>query len=275
MTGSGPLSGRRVVVTRSRPQARSLCVLLEADGADVIEFPAIRVSPPSDYGPVDRAIERLADYQWIAFTSQNAVTAFTERLQARGGDAALLARLRVAAIGPATAHALSAHGLRPHLSPARFVAEALVDAFAGAYPQGLRGTRVLVPRALDARTVLPDGLRALGAVVDVVPVYRVEAERKQGAAAWQRLLHETVDAVTFTSPSTVRHFVELLGASSPRVLDPALVACIGPITAAAARAFGLSVGLVAETYTIPGLVDALRGRLGRAAYTAKRLEQTT
>jgi len=150
------------------------------------------------------------------------------------------------------------------------VAEALVEAFAAAYPQGLRGVRVLLPRALDARTVLPDGLRALGAVVDVVPVYRVEVEREQGPAAWQRLLHETVDAVTFTSPSTVRNLVELLGAESSRVLGSAIVACIGPITAAAARQCGLSVGLVAETYTIPGLVDALRGRLGRKVSAAGR-----
>ncbi len=270
MTAHGPLSGRRVVVTRSRAQARSLCALLEADGAEVIEFPAIRVSPPSDYGPVDRAIERLADYQWIAFTSQNAVTAFTDRLKVRGRDTAPLERLRIAAIGPATAHALRACGLRPQLAPARFVAEALVEAFTAEYPQGLRGARVLLPRALDARTVLPDGLRALGAVVDVVAVYRVEVEREQSPAARQRLLHETVDAVTFTSPSTVRNLVELLGAESSRVLGPAIVACIGPITAAAARECGLSVGLVAETYTIPGLVDALRGRLGRAVSAADR-----
>lgn len=270
MTARGPLSGRRVVVTRSRAQARSLCALLEADGAEVIEFPAIRVVPPSDYGPLDRAIERLADYQWIAFTSQNAVTALADRLEVRGRDTALLERLRIAAIGPATAHALCARGLRPRLAPARFVAEALVEAFAAAYPQGLRGVRVLLPRALDARTVLPDGLRALGAVVDVVPVYRVEVEREQGPAAWQRLLHEAVDAVTFTSPSTVRNLVELLGAESSRVLGPAIVACIGPITAAAARECGLSVGLVAETYTIPGLVDVLRGRLGRSVSAAER-----
>jgi len=268
MTARGPLSGRRVVVTRSRAQARSLCALLEADGAEVVEVPAIRVSPPDDYGTVDRAIEGLDAYQWIVFTSQNAVAAFTDRLDARGRDTAVLGRLRIAAIGPATAHALLARGLRPALAPARFVAEALVDAFAAAHPHGLRGTRVLLPRARDARTVLPDGLRALGAEVDVVPVYRVDVEREQAPRAWTRLLHESVDAVTFTSPSTVRNLIELLGAETPRVLGPALVACIGPVTAAAAQECGLTVGLVADTYTIPGLVDALRGRLGRAVSAA-------
>lgn len=270
MTARGTLSGRRVVVTRSRAQARRLCALLEAEGAEVIEIPVIRLSPPDDYGPVDRAIERLADYQWIVFTSQNAVTAFMDRMRIRGQDPARLGRLRAATIGPATGDALRAYGIRPALAPARFVAEALVDAFARAHPEGLRGTRVLLPRAVGARAVLPDGLRALGAVVDVVPLYRVEVERAQDPAAWKRLREGTVDAVTFTSPSTVRHLIELLGAEASRVLGPAIIACIGPVTAAAARERGLTVDLVAETYTIPGLVDALRGRLGRAVSAADR-----
>lgn len=270
MTARGPLSGRRIVVTRSRAQARRLGALLEADGAEVIECPAIRIVPPGDYGPVDEAIDRLTDYEWVVFTSQNAVTAFVDRLRVRGRDGELLRRLRIAAIGPATTHALRARGLRPALAPATFVAEALVDAFARAHPRGLHGTRVLLPRALDARAVLPDGLRALGAVVDVVAVYRVEMEPEQDPGAWRRLRGGGIDAVTFTSPSTVRHLIELLGLEAGRVLGAATIACIGPVTAAAVREHGLTVGLVAETYTIPGLVEALRGRLGRAAFVADR-----
>ncbi len=270
MSMAGPLAGRKIVVTRSRAQARALRELLEADGADVIEVPAIRIAPPDDYGPVDAAIDRLAEYHWIVFTSQNAVGAFIDRLlQARAGGAGDLNRPRIAAIGPATARALLAHGLRPSLAPERFVAEALVDAFAGEAVAGrgrgdLRGTRVLVPRAAEARSVLPDGLRALGASVDVVAVYRVEVERDQHPEAWRRLSGH-VDAVTFTSPSTVRNFVELLGAETSRLLGGALVACIGPVTAAAAQTCGLTVGLVADTYTVPGLAEALRRRLGHAA----------
>lgn len=276
MNRAGPLAGRTIVVTRARAQAHALRELLEAAGARVIEIPAIRIVPPDDYGLLDAAIGRLGDYQWIVFTSQNAVEAFAERLlQTRAGGAADLPRLRIAAIGPATAQALRAHGLRPSLAPDRFVAEALVEAFAreagaGGVRGDLRGTRILLPRAAEARSVLPEGLRALGASVDVVPVYRVEVEREQHPEAWRRLSGR-VDAVTFTSPSTVRSFAELLGAEAPRLLAGALVACIGPVTAAAARSRGLAVGLVADTYTIPGLADALRRRLGRAASTVEGL----
>jgi len=265
-----PLCGRRIVVTRARAQAHRLSALLEADGAEVIEVPAIRIVPPDDYGPVDRAIERLAEYRWVVFTSQNAVTAFVDRLVLRGRQASLLGALRIASIGPATAQALFQYGLRPALSPDRYVAEALVDAFAHERPEEVRGARVLLPRAAAARAVLPDGLRALGASVDVVPVYRVEIECEHDPGAWAHVFHGTVDAVTFTSPSTVRHFVELAGAEGSRVLDAAIVACIGPITAAAAREVGLSVGLIAETYTIPGLAKSLRGRFGRAVSAADR-----
>jgi uroporphyrinogen III methyltransferase/synthase len=270
VTADRPLFGRRIVVTRSRVQAHRLSVLLEAAGAEVIEVPAIRIVPPDDYGPVDRAIERLAEYRWAVFTSQNAVTAFMDRVGQRGGDAAALSTVRIASIGPATARALLEHGLRPAVAPGRFVAEALVEAFARERADDVRGARVLLPRAAEARAVLPDGLRALGASVDVVPVYRVEMEREQDLGAWRRLLHGPVDAVTFTSPSTVRHFVELAGPEGPRVLDAAIIACIGPVTAAAARELGLSPGVIAETYTIPGLVEALRGRLGRAFSSADR-----
>jgi uroporphyrinogen III methyltransferase/synthase len=249
--------------------------LLEADGAEVVEVPAIRIAPPDDYAPIAAAIDLLAEYHWVVFTSQNAVGAFVDRLlQARAGGVADLNRLRIAAIGPATAQALLAHGLRPSLAPQQFVAEALVEAFAGEAGAGgvsgdLRGTRILLPRAAEARSVLPDGLRALGASVDVVPVYRVEVERDQHPEIWRRLSGH-VDAVTFTSPSTVRNFVELLGAETSRLLAGALVACIGPVTAAAARSCGLTVGLVADTYTVPGLADALRRRLGHTASAVER-----
>lgn len=280
MTVPGVLAGRRIVVTRARAQAHCLRALLEADGAEVIEVPSIRIAPPDDYGPLDRAIGRLAEYHWIVFTSQNAVGTFIDRIARVRPDAAIdLDRLRVAAIGPATAAALRAHGLRPSLAPQRFVAEALVDAFAAkALPDGvppgqtsvnLSGTRVLVPRAAEARSVLPDGLRGLGAIVDVVPVYRVDVERDQDPEMRRRLA-ERVDAVTFTSPSTVRNFVELLGAETFSLIGTSVVACIGPVTAAAARSAGLVVDVVAETYTIPGLADALRRRLGRAASVAER-----
>ena len=262
---SGPLSGRRIVVTRSQTQAATLTALLRAEGAEVIEFPTIRIGPPPDYAPCDRAIDRIGEYRWIVFTSQNGVTAFLERLRVRGRGTDALRSARMAAIGPATARALQVHGLRVSLAPGEFVAEALVDAFAAAGAEPIRGARILMPRALEARDVLPAGLRAQGAVVDVIPVYRIEVEHAQDHQARRRLQAGEADVLTFTSPSTARNFVEVLGADAADVAGRSLVACIGPVTAAAARDCGLTVGLVAERYTIPGLVAALRGRLGRTA----------
>jgi uroporphyrinogen III methyltransferase / synthase len=266
----GPLSGRRIIVTRSRMQAGSLGALLQAEGAEVIEFPTIRIAPPPDFTACDRAIARIAEYRWIVFTSQNGVGAFLERLRASGRGTDALASALLAAIGPATARALEAHGLGVTLAPKEFVAEALVDAFAACSEESIRGARVLLPRALEARSILPEGLRALGAAVDVVPVYRVEVEHEQDRRAWRRLLAGEADALTFTSPSTVRGFVKVLGADATGIAGRTLVACIGPITAAAAGDCGLAVGLVAKRYTIPGLVAALRAHLGSAASAAGR-----
>ncbi len=263
------MRGRRVVVTRSRAQAGSLRGLLEAEGAEVIDFPTIRTIPPADYAPVDHAIARLAEYRWIVFTSQTGVAAFVDRMRAIGRDPDTLRGVHLAAIGPGTASALASRGLRTDLAPAEFRAEALVEAFAG---QDLRGARVLIPRAEDARGVLPEGLRRLGAAVDVVAVYRTELEPEQSPHVRRRLLDGTVDAVTFTSSSTVRNFVTLLGPDARRVLRGTVVACIGPVTAATARELGLDVGVIAGTYTIPGLVAALRSALDRAVPPARQEE---
>jgi uroporphyrinogen III methyltransferase / synthase len=261
-------------VTRAHAQAGALRGLLEAEGAEVLEFPTIRMVPPRDYRPVDRAIARLAEYQWIVFTSQNGVSALWDRMLALGRDARSLGEARLAAIGPGTARALSAQGLRADLAPLEFRAEGLVEAFAH---QEMRGTRVLIPRAETARSILPDGLRSLGAVVDVVPVYRIDLARDQDPHIRRRLLAGRVDAVTFTSSSTVRNFVELLRGEAPRALGRAVVACIGPVTAATVREYGLRVDVVAETYTIPGLVASLRAALGSpeaAGAPADRTQRT-
>ncbi len=253
------LRGRRIVVTRARAQAGSLRDLLEYEGAEVIDFSTIRLLPPADFAPVDQAIMRLGEYHWVIFTSQNGVAAFADRMRELGQDPQMLRDLRVAAIGPGTGRALEGCGLRVDLEPAEFRAEALVAAFAR---QDLRGARVLLPRAAEARGVLPEGLRRCGAAVDVVAVYRTELERRHSPAVRRHLLVGTVDAVTFTSSSTVRNFVTLLRPDMGRTLRSVLVACIGPVTAATARDLGLNVGVVAETYTIPGLVAALRAALG-------------
>ncbi|MHB8732854.1 MAG: uroporphyrinogen-III synthase [bacterium] len=254
---SRALDGRRIVVTRPREDGR-LRRLLEAEGAEVLEFPTIRIVPPSDYAPLDAALRRIADYGWVVFTSRNGVAAVIERLTARGATPQALAGVRLAVIGPGTEEALRDHGLRAALSPGEFRAEALVAAFGG---RDLRGARILLPRAAVARDVLPEGLRALGAAVDVVPAYRTEVDDAPAPAVLEAVRAGRVDAMTFTSSSTVRCFLELAGPDAPRALDRVLVACIGPVTAETVRASGLRVGAVATTYTLAGLVDALRAAL--------------
>jgi uroporphyrinogen III methyltransferase / synthase len=246
-----PLFGRSVVVTRAREQASELRTRLELLGADVIELPAIVIEP------VDVALPDLSNYDWLVFTSANGVDAFFERgLASAGMDARALAGVRVAVIGPGTERTLTARGILADLVPDRFVAEALLDAF----PNPDRaGAGILIARAEQARDVLPDGLGELGYTVDVLPVYRtVRAE--PDAAAVTRVREGHVDAITFTSSSTVANFCDLLGA----VPDPQpLVVSIGPVTSATARERGLNVDTEADPHTIDGVVDALVSSLQR------------
>ena len=258
---SASLAGRRIVVTRPRA-GDPLRRLLAAEGAEIVEFPTIRIAPPRDYDRLDAALRRLAGYAWVVFTSRNGVAAVVGRLAALGRPAAALGRARLAAIGPGTGEALRGYGLTVEVSPAEFRAEALLAMLTR---EDLRGARVLIPRAAVARDVLPEGLRRAGAVVDVVPAYRTDVEHGQAPAAAAAVREGRIDAITFTSSSTVRHFVRLVGPDAPRALDGVLVACIGPVTAETAREAGLSVGVVAQHYTLAGLVDALRTALGRRA----------
>jgi uroporphyrinogen III methyltransferase / synthase len=255
-----PLHGRRIVVTRARAQASEFAATLEDMGAEVIEAPTIRLQPYPDSAAVDRAVAGIEGYRWVVFTSQNAVPLFFGRLAALGGDTRRLGGARVCAIGPATAKALVAYGIVADVVPAAFVAEAAVDAIKNADP-GLAGAAVLVPRAEEARDALPDGLTAAGAVVDVVSLYRTEPELSDGGALARRLLEGEVDAVTFTSSSTVKNFVGLVGAEAATCGRYA-AAAIGPITTRTARELGIRIDIEAQEFTIPGLVAALTQHLG-------------
>lgn len=250
-----PLFGRTVVVTRSREQASALTDRLTDLGAEVLEFPTIRVEEPESWEPVDEAIRRIGEYGWIVFTSVNGVDAFFDRLENADLDARALSRAQVAAIGPATAARCIERGVRPDYVPEEYRAEGVLEGF---LERGVReGTRVLIPRALEAREVLPDTLRKRGAVVDVVPVYRTVLGTG-GGSVLERLADGTVDAVTFTSSSTVRNFVELAkDIDLTGSMKDVLVASIGPITSDTARELGLTVGVEASEYTIPGLVQAV------------------
>jgi uroporphyrinogen III methyltransferase/synthase len=239
-----PLFGRTVVVTRAREQASELRVRLERLGGGVIELPAIRIDPL----PV--ALPSLDDVDWLVLTSANGVAAlFDHGLTPAGLDARALAGIRVAAIGPGTAAALAGYGVRADLVPERYVAEALLDAFP---PPAHADARVLLARADQARDVLPDGLAARGYRVDVLALYRTERTEPEPEVL-ERVRVGEVDAITFTSSSTVRNFVELVGPLDPQPV----VVSIGPVTSATARDVGLRVDVEAVEHTIDGLVAAL------------------
>jgi len=249
-----PLTGRRIVVTRAREQAAELVDALTALGAQVIATPTIRIEPLADLGALRAAVADLSRYDWMVFTSQNAVRVVCRRLADWGIVAGDIGRVAVAAIGPATAAALARHGVTPDVVPQRFVAEAVVRALAAR--GDLRGKRVLLPRAREARDALPEGLRAHGAVVDVIPVYDTVREPGDGAALAAELRAARIDAVTFTSSSTVRHFVDLVGREAA-ACGRFAAAVIGPVTAATASELGVPVAVEAEEYTVPGLVHAV------------------
>jgi len=258
--GGGQLTGCRVLVTRAPHQAAGLAGPLEALGAEVVIAPVIDTIEPRDWAPADAAIAELASYGWVVFTSTNAVERFLGRMREIGFPLSALDLIRVAAVGPSTAERLSEFGVQVHLVPSDYRAEGLVDEFAraGAGP----GWRVLIPRAERAREILPESLRATGAHVDVVPVYRtVPAVPDPDVVALLRA--GDIDVVTFTSPSTVRHFLAWLEAAG---LDPSAVmtrvaaASIGAVTSAALEARGYEVSIETESSTAAGLVEAIAAR---------------
>jgi uroporphyrinogen III methyltransferase / synthase len=245
-----PLAGERIVVTRASGQG-DLAARLGALGAEVIEFPTIEIQPASDYGPLDQALARISSYDWLIFTSVNGVRFFLERM-ARVGVAIDAVRAALCAIGPATRTAAENAGFRVSLMPAQYVAEGLVRAFER---YELQGARILLPRAAVARDVVPAVLRARGAVVDVVEAYRTAIPAGAAALARQIFAAPTKPGwITFTSSSTVQHFVEAAGAGA---LAGVRVVSIGPVTSATARECGIAVAVEAENYTTAGLVEAL------------------
>jgi uroporphyrinogen III methyltransferase/synthase len=247
-----PLFGARVLVTRTREQASGLAARLRALGAAVLEFPAIEVRPLEETGALDRALCGLSQTDWAVFSSQNGVRAALGRLEALGRDARAFAGVRICAVGPATARELAARGLRADLVPETYSNDGLIAALRDA---GVSGARILLFQADIAPAALADGLRSAGAEVTAATAYRTAAgaDRRE---ALERLLADGVDAVTFTSSSTVTNLLAALDGGLSR-LDGALVASIGPSTSATARAAGLTVDAEAEPHTLDGLVAAL------------------
>lgn len=247
-----PLSGKRIVVTRTRTQAGALTEQLRDLGADVIELPTIRIEPPTDLRAFAELVQDAHSYDWIVFTSPNGVNAFFDFFYKLYDDAREIGGARIAAIGPATAQRINDFHLKVDLQPEEFVAESLVGAFR---KEGdVENLRILIARAEKARDLLPRELSALGAIVDEGFAYRTVPETRDDIGARRRLLEEGADLITFTSSSTVENFLAL-GLPWPAKMQ---VASIGPITSKTARERGLEVAIEARRHDIPGLVEAIR-----------------
>lgn len=262
-----PLAGVRVLVGRARHQAGALSKELRKRGATILEIPFIEIRKPRSYEPLDEALLNLKNYDWLILTSANGVEAMAERTKKLRLTKRAFRHLRTAAIGPATSNAMKKQGLRVDLIPEEYVAESVVKALR----RGIKGKRVLVVRAKVARDVIPVELRKAGAVVDVVEAYETvapQASRRRLQAALKSARFRP-DVITFTSSSTVKNFVALLGlrrggarkTKRPTLLECILLASIGPVTSITLREIGLAPDVEAHEYTIPGLVHAIEAAI--------------
>jgi uroporphyrinogen III methyltransferase/synthase len=262
---SRPLFGKRILVTRPRNQAAELVGPLEALGAEAIESPLIRIMPPEDYGPLDEACASIGQFDWVIFSSANAVEAFITRLLASPLDLRSLCGVKLCAVGSATSNELARHGLKVDLVPHEFRAEAVAQAFASF--GNLRGLRVFLPRADIGREVVADELRKQGVAVTEAVAYRTvvaNPEREGEPDTYRMLLEQRIDVVTFTSPSAVRNLVTALGPDpAADLLRTTIVASIGPVTAEAAAQLGIQTTIMPAEHTIPALVDAIVEHLSR------------
>ncbi len=241
------LDGVRVVVTRAAHQAEELAAPLRERGAETILLPMIAIAPPSDPEPLRRAAEHCDEYDWIVFTSANAVAAFRAQLPGSAREC----KARVAAIGTATRAAAEAEGFVVTIVPDRYVAESLIEAFE---TEDLTGRRVLLPTAAVTRDVVPAALRARGAVVDIVEAYRNIVPPDAHERAWEIFRAPFPDWITFASSSAVDNLVGLIGTEPLAALS---IASIGPVTSKTIRKHGLTVAVEPDIHSVAGLVDAL------------------
>ncbi|MGA1870445.1 MAG: uroporphyrinogen-III C-methyltransferase [bacterium] len=251
-----PLFGKRIINTRARAQASQLTDMLEFFGAEVIEFPTIKISPLSDTTAIDEAITRIGEYDWLIFTSVNGVQIFFERMTHLGKDSRALHHAKVGAIGPATSGALQERGIAVDFVPEKYQAEDIVKGFLEINEQ--RDMKILIPRALKARDYLPDHLSQEGFHVDVIPVYETRMDdRADIERAVDLLTKDEIDFITFTSSSTVQNFFTKIEKLDIVNKNKVRFACIGPITAEALLKRGYSAHIVPEHYTIAGLVHSI------------------
>ncbi|SDJ80554.1 uroporphyrinogen-III C-methyltransferase [Natronincola ferrireducens] len=249
-----PLQGKRILVTRTRQQASNLSQRLKELGGEVIELPTIQIEPPLSFKEIDKHLQNLHQYQHIIFTSVNGVKGFFERLRNLKIDIRTTGIAKIAAIGTATQEALENRGLMVDTLPDVFTAEGILEAVEGKIA---KGDRVLLPRADIARRALTQGLREMGAIVDEIDIYRttIPTCRRQDL---MEILETPLDYITFTSASTAKNFIKILGEENKDKINNSKIAVIGPITGKTVKELGLSVAVEAKEYTIQGLVDAIR-----------------
>lgn len=250
-----PLFGRKIVITRARAQSSDLDTHLRESGAEVVQFPTIKIEPPDSWQSLDNAIRRIENYHWIIFTSVNGVESFRQRLFAGGIDFRQLKGIKIAAIGPATADRLHQSGVMVDLQPENFYAEALIDQLKK--QETLPGKKFLLPRAEEARVVLREELVKEGASVDEITAYRTVPETGHPGEIIEQIGAGDVDLITFTSSSTVRNFTGFFTEKQINQLKNVTIASIGPITEKTVTQYGLHSHIVADDYTIPGLVAAI------------------
>lgn len=250
-----PLFGKKIVITRARAQASNLVSRLSELGAHCIEIPTIKIAPPEDLSILQQAISGIGQYDWLVFTSVNGVKYFFDTLFDMGKDVRILGHLKFACIGPVTKERLADYGIISDILPETYRAESVVDAFSTV---DIKNRKVLLPRAEKARTILPEELKKMGAVVDEITAYETLLDADEKEQLISQLKADQVDAVTFTSSSTVTNFMALLKSENmDKALDNITFASIGPITSDTARSLDIDIDIEADPYTIDGLVDAL------------------
>lgn len=248
-----PLFGRGIVVTRPKEQAEEFTSLLSEKGARVILFPTIKIVPPESFYELDRAIGRIETYDWAVFTSANGVKFFFDRFREQGRDIRDLKGVRICTIGPATASALEKYGITVDIVPEEYISDGVVKAFR---EYDMTNKQMLLPRAEIARDVIPEGLAKLGAQVDVVTAYRTAPSGLDKKELLDLMEQKKVDVITFTSPSTITNFINIIG-KDVRLPEYIKIACIGPVTQKAAESAGLTVHIMHGPYVIAGLVKAI------------------
>ena len=263
---TAPLAGWRILVSRAREQADALSSGLRSLGAEVYDIPFIEIRPPRSYKSLDESLKLVTEYEWLILTSVNGVRAMFERMALLNIPKRVLSHLNIAAIGPATRKAIEQEGLKVAVTPREYIAESVVESLL----DKVRGKRVLLCRAKVARDLIPRELRRLGAFLDVVEAYETvvpQSSRVELRAVLRDPLRRP-HVITFTSSSTVKNYVALLGIRSgqSRLVEGVLNASIGPVTSDTLRKYQLSVDVQAAEYTVPGLIEAMVQRARALAH---------